>query len=195
LDAPRLIYLDVDLLSDEQLVKRILAGRTDEFRDLMRRHENAVFRLACRMLGRREEAEDAAQEAFLRVYQNLAQYEGRGQFWPWVRRITVNICLRRIPREIPDGDIEAMVDAKCSEQDPVVFEVMKGVESGQVRRIVAGLPALYRTAIILRYEEDLSCNEIAEVLGESLSAVKSRLFRAERMLAERLQVVMKDGML
>ncbi|MCX6375074.1 MAG: sigma-70 family RNA polymerase sigma factor, partial [Armatimonadetes bacterium] len=148
------------MLSDEQIIRRVLRGHVEEFRELMRRHQNAVFRLAYRIVGRREEAEDVVQEVFLRVYQNLGGYEGRDRFWPWVRRITLNTALRRIPREIPTDEVDEI--GTC--EDLVQAEVLRRLDTANVRRAIEWLPAAYRTAIILRYMEDLSYREIADLL-------------------------------
>jgi len=180
------------LISDEQIIRRVVKGSPEDFRELMRRHQVPVFRLAYRILRRREEAEDAVQETFLRVYQNLSAYTEQGRFWPWVRRIAVNICLKRLPLEVPVEEICEMVESEQALDDPVEAEIIRRTELEGVRKAVAGLPAPYRIAIVLRYQEDLSYKEIAELTNESVSAIETRLSRAKRMLAERLAVMTND---
>ena len=180
------------MLSDEQIIARALKGSAKDFRELMRRHQNAVYRLAYRILKRREDAEDVVQETFLRVHQNLAAYAERGKFWPWARRIAMNICLKRLPSEVPVEEVGDLLESAQAPEDPVETEVLRRIEAGAVGKAIAGLPATYRAVVVLRYEEDLSYKEIAELVSESVSAVETRLHRAKRMLAERLAVVIND---
>ncbi len=177
---------------DERIIRLVLKGRTDAFRDLMRRHQSAVFRLAYRILGRREDAEDAVQETFLRVYQSLNGYKEKGKFWPWVRRVAVNVCLKKLPSELPSEGVEELQDLERGLARPVEAEVLQQIELERVRKAIVGLPALYRTTFVLRYEEDLSYKEIADILEVPLTTVETRLHRAKRMLAERLTSEVQD---
>jgi len=176
------------LFSDEQVIGRVLKGHTEEYRELMRRHQDSVFRLACRILGRREDAEDVVQEAFVKAYASLAGCRERAKFWPWLRRIALNICLKRIPREFPCDTTEDLIDAACAQGNPVEAEALKRADISSLRKAVAALPAAYRTVLVLRYEEDLAYSEIAELIGATNDVVRMRLHRAKKMLAERLAV-------
>jgi RNA polymerase sigma-70 factor, ECF subfamily len=177
------------LPSDEQIIRRVRKGSTDDFRELMRRHQDAVFRLAYRITCRREDAEDVVQETFLRVYRSLEDYRGNAGFRPWVRRIAINVCLRRLSVEIPSDEVEEIYDSAHSEGDVVEDAVLKQVQREDVRRAVSGLPAAYRTVVVLRYMEDLSYKEIAELLDEPMSTIQVRLHRAKKMLNRRLAVL------
>ncbi len=167
-------------------------GHVEEFRELMRRHQNAAFRLAYRILGRREDAEDAVQETFLLVYRHLAEYKEKGRFWPWVRRIAVNVCLRKLPGEVPSAEVEDLQDSAHLGDLPVETEVLKRVKQSEIRRAISGLPPAYRTAVVLRYLEDMPYREIAELLGEPVTTIQVRLHRAKRMLSERLAVMLDE---
>jgi RNA polymerase sigma-70 factor (ECF subfamily) len=174
------------LISDEKIIRLVLSGHSEEYRQLMLRYQDSVFRLACRILGRREDAEDVVQEAFVRAHSNLASCRDRGKFWPWIRRIALNICLRRIPREHPSDIVDDLADAACAQENPVEAEVLRQVAISDLKVIVSGLPALYRTVLVLRYEENLSYQEIAKLIDEDPRVVGTRLHRAKKMLAERL---------
>jgi len=177
------------LISDRRIIERVLKGYTDEYAGLMQRHQDAVFRLAYGILGRREEAEDAVQEIFVKAYSNLAECRERDRFRQWIRRIALNTCLRRIPREYPSEGVGEMLDAASELGNPVEAETLRRAEVAAVRRAVGCLPAMYRIVLALRYDEDLPYSEIAELIGESTDVVRTRLHRAKKMLAERLAVV------
>ena len=177
-------------MSDNNVIRRVRGGQVQEFRVLVERHQKAVFLLAFRILGRREDAEDAAQDAFVRAYQSLHTYSDSGKFWPWIRRITVNCCIKKLPREFPSDELERTADA---EQCSVEADVLRKCELQELRKAIAGLPAAYRTATVLRYQEDLSIRETAELLDEPAGTIRVRLHRALKMLSERM-VVTGDGL-
>jgi RNA polymerase sigma-70 factor, ECF subfamily len=177
------------LISDEKIIGRVLDGHTAEYRELMLRHQDSVFRLACRILGRREEAEDVVQEAFIKAYSHLATCRDRDKYWPWLRRIATNICMRRIPCEHPSDSVDDLVDAACAQENPIEAEVMRRSAIRDIRAVVDDLPASYRAVIVLRYEENLSYQEIAEIIDEDARVVGTRLHRAKKMIAERLAKV------
>jgi RNA polymerase sigma-70 factor (ECF subfamily) len=170
----------------------VLKGHTEEYRELMVRHQDSVFRLACRILGRREDAEDVVQEAFVKAYSHLADCRQGDRFWPWIRRIALNICLRRMPREYPCKTIDDLADSSSGPASPVEAEVLQRADTSHVRKAVAELPPAHRTVLVLRYEESLSYKEIAELIGESVDVVRIRLHRAKKTLAGRLAVMMNE---
>ncbi len=183
---------EMELLTDDQLAKRVGKGHIEDFSELMRHHQAVVFRLAYRILGRREEAEDAVQETFLRAYQNLNSYRGDGKFRAWVRRIAVNVCLRKFSREVPHDDLDSLPDTACPSDNPVEAETLANARQADIRRAVDGLPIAYRTVVILRYMEDLSYAEIAELAQEPVTTIRVGLHRAKKMLNERLTVILDE---
>jgi RNA polymerase sigma-70 factor, ECF subfamily len=182
------------LLSDDRIIRRALKGDHSAFRELVTQHEQAVFRLACRMLNRREDAEDAVQEAFLRAYQNLSACSGGDKFAAWLRRIVVNCCLTRLnsEREIPSDQVEEALDSDRPYTNQVEIEVLRRLAQEDIRGAIDSLPDSYRTVVVLRYHEDLTCVEIADLLSESPGAIRVRLHRAHKALAERLAVVSNE---
>jgi RNA polymerase sigma-70 factor, ECF subfamily len=177
------------LLSDGEIIRRVRGGRAQDFRTLIERYEGAVFTLAYRMLGRREEAEDAAQDTFIKVFRSLNSYSDSAPFWAWLRKIAVNSCLNNLPREFPSDEVETALDLEQPFVDAVQAEVLRKCELEQMDAVIAGLPEMYRTVVVLRYREDLSFDEIADALGQTPGAVRVRLHRAVKMLSERLAVV------
>lgn len=117
------------------------------------------------------------QEAFVKAYSNLAGCRERDRFGGWVRRIAVNICLKRIPREVPCSTVDEMVEAASERGNPVEAEVLRQVDIDieEVREAVLSMPIVYRTVLVLRYEEDLPYNEIAGLIDESADVVRVRL--------------------
>lgn len=172
-------------------VQRTLAGDQQAFGELVLRYERDVFNLAYRMLGERGEAEDAAQEAFLRAYANLDRYDQERSFKTWVLSIASNHCIDRLRRrrltwlslEEPLPPHPALTsDTPGPEEATLVHE-----RNVLVQELLDKLSPEYRIAVVLRYWYDLSYAEIAEMLNTTESAVKSRLFRARQALAEQLE--------
>jgi RNA polymerase sigma-70 factor (ECF subfamily) len=152
------------------------------FPALVREHQSMVFSLACHFLRDPAVAEEIAQEAFLRLYQNLAAIESRQHMLRWLRKVTWRLCIDEIRRRPSHKavrlDEAAELCAPNSESDPLSAEYL--------RRLVADLPESTRMAVILRYQEDMELAEIAEVLEVPINTVKSRLQRALVMLRHKV---------
>ena len=176
---------------DRQSVRRTLAGEQQAFEELVLAYQQDIFNLTYRMLGNREEAEDAAQEAFLRAYAKLATYDQARSFKTWLMSIASNYCIDRLRRRrlrwlSLDEPLPPHPALVSSAPDPE--EAMAANERGEmVQALLDELPPDYRAAIVLHYWYDMPYKEIAEVLGATPSAVKSRLFRARKSLAEKLR--------
>jgi RNA polymerase sigma-70 factor, ECF subfamily len=169
------------------LIERALQGDRDAFSQLMHRYAGAVYGLAYRMLGSPQDAEDASQEIFLRTYTNLARFDRTRRFSTWLLSIGSNYCVDRLRRQ----------RMQWFTLDDVAFSIPsqeRGPESGAVHReqreivraALEELPEGYRLVTVLRYWNDLSYQEIAQVTGLTESTIKTRLHRARNMLAERL---------
>lgn len=164
----------------------------------MRMHQGQVFNLCLRLLGDREDAEDAAQEAFIRAYTGLRGWKGKGKFGAWVYRITVNVChdfaRRRARRGVvvlsAPEEMEEWVRGRQEGEEPVASALpgLQSLEREELRRYVhealALLPEHYRSALVLFELEGLSYEEIAEVAGAPVGTVRSRLNRARLMFKE-----------
>lgn len=185
-EAERAAELD----RDRAVVARVLAGDVNAFESLVEAYQQPVYNLAYRMLGDRYEAEDVAQEAFVRAYRNLHRYDPERSFRTWLLSITSNHCIDRLRRRRVawlsiDEPLPPHPALNSDAPDPEETAV-QGERAQLVQSLLAQLPPDYRLVVIFRYWYDLSYTEIAEVTGTTESAVKSRLFRARRALAEML---------
>lgn len=172
--------------SDHDLSLRARRGEPEAFGELVRRYQVSVYNVCLRLLGDRREAEDMAQEAFVRAYQRFATYDPERPFGPWVRRVAANVCLNRLQRVQPPNvafDDERDDPPADAEGDPELAHEQAEMAQA-VRRALLRLPPHYRAVIELRHFQDLSYDAIAETLDLSLSDVKSHLFRARKMLGE-----------
>lgn len=157
-------------------------GDLEAFGDLMRRHQGAAYRLALRMTGSDADAQDVVQDAFLRAWRTLGQFRGDSAFSTWMHRIVTNLCLNLLAAR-PAATVPLPDTLTSRRGDPPVAaersERLRAVEAG-----VRALPAEARAALVLREFQGLSYEEVAEVLGVSLAAVKGRVHRARLQLAE-----------
>ena len=179
---------------DFDLMKRIARGDESAFRELLIRHQDAVLGTVAKMLGNPSDAEDIAQQVFLRIWQHAKSYRPDAKFTTYLFTITRNLVFNETRRrsrkkEIPldtndtSGSHHEPGDAPHRQPDASLLEAELRLA---VDRAIASLPETQRLAVILRRYEDLSYEEIAEVLELSVSAVKSQLFRARNSLREAL---------
>jgi len=170
--------------SDADLVAAVGAGQIGALGELVERHEQAVLALAYRTLGRWDQAQDVAQDVFLRVHRSAHTYRAKSKVTTWLYRITVNICLdllRRAKRE-PVAMPDTIEPPAPQDADPLEADERADI----VRRAVLALPARQRTALNLLRYQGLSHRQIAEATGWSRSAVESLLVRAYANLREAL---------
>ena len=177
-------------MNDEMAwVAQAQQGSEEAFTNLVEAYQTHVYNLCYRMLGEPELAEDAAQETFLRAYQNLHRYDNKRHFATWLLSIAAHYCIDRLRRrkfsmismdeDKDDGGFELPdVDTPNPES-----EVVHGEQRARMQGMLKRLDSVDRAAIILRYWHDASEAEIAETLNLTVSAVKSRLHRARRELA------------
>ena len=186
-DTPGALDPDLDVL------RRVAAGNVDAFSVLVDRHQGRLVRLCARLLRDPDEAQDAAQEVFLRAYRSAGTYEPRGRVFTWLYRIAVNHCLnrlrrRRLVRFLPFSTAAGREDEP--ELDPM--DSRPGSERAMgaredwaaMRGAIARLPAGQQAVLLLAKFEELSYRQIARALGITESAVESRLVRAMRTLAK-----------
>src|SRR5579884_2581827 len=190
-------------LSEElQLVQAAQNGDVQAFEELVRRYDRNVFRIAQHITHNREDAEDVVQDAFLKAYNNLAQFQGQSKFYTWLVRIAVNEALMKLRRRKPERTVSLDEDIK-TEDDSLPREIAdwspnpeQQYTQAELREILSktiqGLPPGFRTVFVLRDVEGLSTEETAEMLGLSIPAVKSRLLRARLQLRERLAKYFKS---
>ncbi len=177
----------VELTSAEQdrlAVEAALHGNQLAFADLVSRYQTAVYNMAYRMLGDPTEAEDAAQEVFVRAWNQLHSFQLDRRFSTWLLSIASHLCidlLRRRKPSAPLDDVALYVRSEEPEPDEIALQ---GEQRDLVKRLLDTLPEKYRSVTVLRYFNDMSYDEIAQATGLTESAVKTQLHRARKMLAE-----------
>ncbi len=170
-------------------VEQARAGDKEAFSKLVEAYQNPVYNLTYRMLGNSDEAEEAAQETFLRVYTRLDRYNPAYKFSTWILSIASHYCIdrlrkRRITWLSLDDPLPARFAPQLSSTKPgPESSAIKGEMQSQVQVLLETLQPDYRAAVLLRYWYDMSYEEIAETMETTVSAIKSRLFRARKMLA------------
>lgn len=183
------------------LVEAAKKGDIAAFEELVKRYDRNVFRIAQHITQNREDAEDVVQDAFLKAYGNLGQFQGQSKFYTWLVRIAVNEALMKLRRRRPERTVSLDQDVETDE-DTIPREVADWSPNPEqqynqaelrelLQRTIQGLPAGFRTVFVLRDVEGLSTEETAEALGLSIPAVKSRLLRARLQLRERLNKYFK----
>ena len=186
--------------TDDAAVARALSGDGDAFGGLVQRHSRSVFRLAYRMTGNEQDAEDIVQETFLRAYRQLARYESRSSFSTWLYRIAANCSLdlirsRKHARPAPAGpddetDWMATLPAPDPGPDRLAFS---GQVQDRVARAMNTLSEMERASFVLRHFEGHSIEEISGLLGVGASAAKHSIFRAVQKLRKALEPMVSAG--
>lgn len=172
-------------------VQAALKGDQDAFAEIVYAYQDAVYNLCYRMLGERGDAEDAAQEAFLRAYLNLNRYDTARSFKTWLLSIASNYCIDRLRRRrlswlsLDDEPTETSLSLASDDPEPEPL-TLRREQSVAIQALLHTLSPDYRAVVVLRYWYDYSYAEIADIMDTTESAVKSRLFRARQALADRL---------
>ena len=160
-------------------------GDKQAFSQLVQAYQRPVYNLTYRMLGNSEEAEDAAQETFLRAYARLSQYDPQMKFSTWVFSIANHHCIDRLRKRrathisIDDNPVLENLQEDTPQPEHQALEQEQSIE---LQGLINLLEPEYRTPLVLRYWEEMSYEEIAEAMGVTVAAVKSRLFRARQQL-------------
>ncbi len=189
------------VIDESVLVDAARNGDVGAFEELVRRYDRNVFRIAQRITQNREDAEDVVQDAFLKAFQNLGQFQGQSKFYTWLVRIAVNEALMRLRRRRPERTVSLDEEIR-TEEDSMPREVADWSPNPEqlysqaelkdiLSKTIQGLPPGFRTVFVLRDMEALSTEETAEALNLSIPAVKSRLLRARLQLRERLNKFFK----
>jgi len=186
-------YSDADL-DDIRLMGLVSTDDMVAFERLVEKHQALVAGTICRMLGSNSEVEDIAQQVFVRVWKSAKRYVPRAKFTTWLLKITRNLVFNELRRQKrhattplqsePEGEEMQLKDERGQTPDASLLEgeLQRAIESA-----ITGLPETQRMAVVLRRYEELSYEEIANVLDQSVPAVKSLLFRARTELRQRLR--------
>ena len=186
--------------TERRFVERLQRHDERAFNELVEAYSPRVYRLVARILGRREDAEDMAQEVFVQVFKGIGQFRGESKLGTWIYRVAINLCKNRskyLSRRHDDKQ-----DALDAVADRQPLYQAKGVTSGQInrpdqmvegmqieaimRKCIAELDPDFREALILRDVENLSYEEIIEITGVAEGTVKSRIHRARALLKQRV---------
>jgi RNA polymerase sigma factor (sigma-70 family) len=176
--------------TDEQVIESVRAGDTRQFAELVLRHQDAVYGMARRFVDSAADAEDIAQEVFLRVHRGLEGYKGDARFSTWLYRITWNLCTDWVRRHRKPGrgsvsmeDTGELEDGRAGVEDGLIDEEQRR----NVRQALGAMDRKYSSVISLLYYQKLSYEQMAEVLGVPLKTVETRLYRARKLLRARLE--------
>jgi RNA polymerase sigma-70 factor, ECF subfamily len=187
---------------ESALVAAAKAGDISAFETLVGRYERKIFRLTQNITQNREDAEDAMQEAFLKAYEHLQNFEGNSRFYTWLVRIAVNQALMKLRKRRPnvvslDEEVdtgEDMVPREVEDWGPSPAERYAQTELSEIlTKVIGDLDPQFRIVFQLRDIEELSTEETAEALGLSVPAVKSRLLRARLKLRQTLNQYFRRG--
>lgn len=171
---------------EAEWLQRAIQGDQDAFAYIVETYQRPVYNLCYRMLGEAQEAEDAAQETFWRAYQALRRYDQQRSFATWLLSIAAHYCIdQQRKRRFPTLALDIMPEEDVPDAAPDPEKVFAQLErQGQMQHLLSRLNPQDRAAIILRYWYEFSEEEIARSLSLTVSAIKSRLFRARRELAK-----------
>ncbi len=188
----------LDLETDLALVQRARSGEYGAFEKLFERHRALVYRFAYQMVGRRDDAEDMAQEAFVRAYQNLDRYRDEAKFTTWLLRIVTNLCTDQARMTHRRAHLEKQESVGALDwmtigtfEDPV-RNLEEDRRKVALRKALAALPAHHRSVIVLRDLEEREYPDIAAILGCTVGGAKLRVLRARRALRDRIQPLLEE---
>ena len=169
---------DLANADDKALVEAFLAGRREAFDVIVERHRRQVYQVCFRFVNNHEDASDLAQDVFVRAFKGLRNFKGDSALGTWLYRVGVNACLNRLAvKKANAAPLEAAQHVDTRTDDPLE-QVLRGERASAVRRAIEQLPPKQRATLILRVYQDLSHQEIADILGSTVGAVKANFFHA-----------------
>jgi RNA polymerase sigma-70 factor (ECF subfamily) len=176
----------VVLVNESEWLNKAQSGDTQAFTLLLEAYQRPVFNLCYRMLGNAQDAEDAAQETFLRAYQSLKRYDNNRPFSTWLLSIAAHYCIDQIrKRRVQIVSVEELPVPDLPEPSPgMESNLSKKEEQQRIKAVIGVLDATDRAAVVMYYWYDFSYQEICQALSLSMSALKSRLHRSRRVMAE-----------
>lgn len=180
-----------DGIDDGVIVERVVAGRTELFSILVERHQRAVHGLGLGFFKNGEDAADFTQEVFLKAFRYLAEFQGRSRFSTWLYRIAYNTAINGVKRRKEYHSLAE--DAELSDHDGPERQALREAVRGAVREAVADLPEKYRICVDLYFFYDRSYQEIETVTGYPVNTIKSHVFRAKKILKDKLGELTEGG--
>lgn len=182
-------------LTDLELVQEVRNGKRQAYTELMRRYQQKVYWVARRIVGTHDDADDIAQETFIKAFLALGDFRGDASFFTWLYRIAVNLSLNAIRKKqlvqyLRQSDIVNRVYP--AKEDPVAELEFKETESA-LERAIAGLPEKQRLVFIMRYHDELPYEQISEVLKTSVGGLKANYFHALKKVQEHVKNEIQNG--
>jgi RNA polymerase sigma-70 factor (ECF subfamily) len=166
---------------ENAVIRQVQNGEQQAYTLLVEKYKGPLFNLAYRMTGNYQDAEDLAQEAFVKAYLSLRRFNRKKRFFPWLYTICLNLIRNHLKKERKNSAIE---DASVEDSPTPEQAVLRQEEAEKLAHCVRKLPLDLREAVILRYYQELSFADISETLGISLSAAKMRVYRGLERLRE-----------
>jgi RNA polymerase sigma-70 factor (ECF subfamily) len=186
---------DMTKMTDMELIEICLSGDQEGFTELVTRYKNLVYSVILRKTNDSEEANDIAQDVFLKIYKNLRSYSPEYKFSTWVMRITTNHIIdqhrKKRQETVPMDDHIHEIESSGAEVSPETIYIRRE-QTQRINRIVADLPDMYKIPIVMYHQEGLSYHDISEIIGEPLSKVKNRIFRGRKLLKDSYVSVMSN---
>ncbi|MBO8156982.1 MAG: RNA polymerase sigma factor SigW [Bacillaceae bacterium] len=180
----------------KQKIKQVKKGDQSAFEEIVSFYQNKVFQICYRMLGNSHEAEDAAQETFVRAYMNIHSFDEKRKFSTWLYRIATNLSIDRIRKKKPDYFLDAEIKgsdgltmySQIATEQRLPEEEVESLElQDYIQQQILSLPPKYRSVIVLRYIDELSLQEISDVLDMPIGTVKTRIHRGREALRKKLR--------
>ncbi len=174
--------IDINSMTDYEIIKKCINGEEDFFEALISRYKNLVYSIILKMINDKEEANDLAQEVFIKIYRNLDKYSCEFKVSTWITKITTNhIIDYRRKKKCDTVSIENVV-YDVSTNDSPENEYLKKECKLNLERLMEELPEMYKIPIVLYHQKGLTYQEIADATNQSLSKVKNRIFRGRKLL-------------
>ncbi len=183
---------------DQIRIQKIQQGETQVFAELVDDYKDLVFTLAIRMLKNREEAEEVAQDTFMKAYSSLDRFKGDSKFSTWLYRIAYNTSLDRIKKNkkfLKEVAINEFTEHEVKTVDTVLDDMISEEKNVVIQQSIAKLPSDDSALMTLYYFDDLSLNELSEVLDLSTNTIKVRLFRCRKKLATILKTALEPELI
>ena len=170
---------------DRLIAAQIVSGQKELFRLLVKRHEQAVYGMGMSFFRNSEDAADFTQEVFLKTFRNLSRFEGRSRFSTWLYKITYNTAINSVTRK---KEYHSLVeDEIAGDNDTPERKLLKGLARDAVQEAITELPERFRICVDLFFFYDRSYQEIEAITGYPVNTIKSHVFRAKKLLREKLE--------
>jgi len=179
--------LDDMTRTDSDLVRSCLMGNNDAFAELITRYKRLIYSVAYKFTKENEEADDMAQEAFIKIYRSLSRYDDKYKFSTWCVKVATNVCLDHVRRrKLNYVSLEEIENFSATDTDSPEEHYLRKEKYKVLQDAIDSLPEIYKEPIVMYHQKGMSYKEIAEDLGKPMSIIKNRIFRARHTLRENL---------